>query len=94
MLRIRENEIIHKVELLKEYEALQEEVAAEINAIKNELKETLDLLGTEELEAGQYIVRYSTIISNRLDTTLMKRTIPQVYAAYVRQVTSRRFSIT
>lgn len=92
--RIRQNELIRKIETLREYEALQAEVAAEITAIKDSLKEEMELMQVDEMEVGRYIMRYTTVVSSRLDTTALKRTIPQVYTAYTKQVTSRRFSIT
>ena len=48
---------------------------------------------TEELEAGQYIVRWSSVLAQRLDTTALKKALPEVYKAYLKQVASRRFSI-
>jgi len=92
--RIKTNELIRKIETLREYEALQMEVAAEITAIKDSLKSEMELYGLEEMEVGQFVMRNTVVISHRLDTTALKRTIPQVYAAYTKQVTSRRFSIT
>ncbi len=52
------NEIISKIETLNEWEALMEEARAEAESIKDELKQMMLERGTEELEAGQYIVRY------------------------------------
>lgn len=49
---------------------------------------------TEELTAGQYIIRWTSIVSNRFDTTAFKKVMPDVYNAYTRAVSSRRFSIS
>jgi predicted phage-related endonuclease len=49
---------------------------------------------TEELNAGQYIVRYTTVLSNRFDSTAFKKVMPEVYKAYTKQTASRRFSIS
>ena len=48
---------------------------------------------TEELEAGQYIIRWTSVLTNRFDTTAFKKVLPDVYKAYTKQITSRRFSI-
>lgn len=48
---------------------------------------------TEELEAGKYIVRWTSVLSNRFDTTAFKKVMPELYKAYTKQVSSRRFSI-
>ena len=86
-------EIISKIEALKEWEALAAEAAAEIEALKDSIKKEMDAQGVEELEAGQYIARFTTVLSNRLDTTLLKREHPEMYKQYTKQSTSRRFSI-
>ena len=86
-------EIISKIEKLKEWEALATEAAAEIESLKDSIKREMDIRGVEELEAGQYIARFTTVVSNRLDTTALKRENSAVYQRYIKQVTSRRFSV-
>lgn len=86
-------EIISKIEALKEWEQLAAEAAAEIESLKDALKKEMDARGIEELEAGQYIARFTTVISNRLDTTAFKRDNSELYQQYLKQTTSRRFSI-
>lgn len=86
-------EIISKIEALKEWEALAAEAAAEIEALKDSIKREMDSRGVEELEAGQYIARFTTVVSNRLDTTALKRENSSLYQRYTKQITSRRFSI-
>ena len=49
---------------------------------------------TEELEAGQYIVRWSSVLTQRLDTTAFKKAMPDVYKAFTKQTASKRFSIS
>lgn len=86
-------EITTKIEALKEWEALAAEAAAEIEALKDAIKREMDSRGVEELEAGQYIARFTTVVSNRLDTTALKRENNAIYQRYIKQTTSRRFSI-
>lgn len=87
-------EIISKIETLKEWEALAAEASAEIEALKDAIKHEMNNRGVEELEAGQYIARFTTVVSNRLDTTALKRENNALYQRYIKQTTSRRFSIT
>ena len=87
-------EIISKVETLKEWEQLAAEAAAEIDSIKDEIKRHMDGMGVEELEAGTHIIRYTTVLSNRFDSTAFKKVMPDVYKAYTKQTTSRRFTIS
>ena len=87
------NDLVMKVEQLKELENLLEEVKLEAEAIRDEIKQEMMARDTEELEAGQYIVRWTSILSNRFDTTAFKKVMPDVYKAYTKQISSRRFSI-
>ena len=78
------NELISKIEALNEWEALMEEARAEAEAIRE----------TEELTAGQYIVRWTPVLSNRFDSTAFKKMYSDLYKAFTKQTASRRFSIS
>lgn len=86
-------EMVLKVEKLKELEELLEEVKAEAESVRDEIKQEMMAQDTEELEAGQYIIRWTSVLSNRFDTTAFKKVMPDVYKAYTKQVASRRFTI-
>ena len=87
------NDLVMKVEKLKELEELLEEVKTEAESVRDEIKQEMLTQDTEELEAGQYIIRWTSVISTRFDTTAFKKVLPDVYKAYTKQITSRRFSI-
>lgn len=87
------NELLNKIQALNEWEALMEEAKAEAEAIRDELKLEMLSRGTEELEVGQYMVRYQSIVSNRFDSSAFKKALPEVYKTFIRQSTSKRFSI-
>ena len=86
-------EITSKIEELKALTDLIEEAKAEAEALTDSIKEEMLSRGTEELQAGQYIVRWTSVLSNRFDSTAFKKVMPEVYKAYTKQVSSRRFSI-
>ena len=88
------NEVSRKIEALQEWEQIMEEAKAEAEAIRDEIKQELLNRDTDELEAGQYIVRWTSVLSQRFDTTAFKKVMPEVYKAYIKQVSSRRFSIS
>ena len=87
-------ELLAKIELLNKYEAMMEELKAEAETIRNTIKAEMEAREVEELIAGQYIVRYTAILSNRFDSTAFKKVMPEIYKAYTKQVSSRRFSIS
>lgn len=87
-------ELLAKIELLNKYEAMMEELKAEADIIRNTIKAEMDAREVEELIAGQYIVRYTAVLSNRFDSTAFKKVMPEIYKAYTKQVSSRRFTIS
>ena len=86
-------ELSSKIEALKEWESVIDEAQAEAEAIRDEIKAEMLKRNTEELQAGAYIVRWTSVLSQRFDTTAFKKVMPEVYKAYIKQVTSRRFTI-
>lgn len=86
-------EITSKIEALKELEALIEEAKAEAEALRDEIKTEMLSRNTEEMEAGQYIVRWTPVLSQRFDSTAFKKVMPDIYKSFTKQVSSRRFSI-
>ena len=87
------NELLNKIEALNEWEALMEEARAEAEAIRDSIKQEMMERDTEELECGQYIIRYTSVLSNRFDTTAFKKTYGDLYKAFTKQTASKRFSI-
>jgi predicted phage-related endonuclease len=92
--KIMYDELIKKIKEIKELEELINEAEAEVEALKDELKAELLKRNTEELDTGKYIVRWTSTLSNRFDSTAFKKVMPEVYKAYTKQVSSRRFSIS
>ena len=86
-------EITKKIEELKELEALIEEAKTEAEAIRDEIKTEMLKRDTEEMEAGQYIIRWTSVLSQRFDTTGFKKAHADLYKEYTKQVASRRFTI-
>lgn len=86
-------EITSKIEALKDLESLIDEAKSEAEALRDEIKQEMLNRDTEELEAGQYIVRWTSVLSQRFDTTAFKKVMPDIYKAYTKQVSSKRFSI-
>ena len=86
-------EMYYLIEALKEWEKVMEEAKAEADAIRDQIKAELIAQETEELEVGNYIVRYTSVLSNRFDTTSFKREHNDLYQQFTKQTASRRFSI-
>lgn len=88
------NEIAAQIESLKALEDLIEEAKAEAETLRDTIKQEMLLRDCEELTAGQYIVWWTSVLSQRFDTTAFKKVMPEVYKTFTKQVSSRRFSIS
>ena len=87
-------ELLAKIELLNKYGGVMEEIRTEGDSIRNSIKAEMEAREVEEMIAGQYIVRYTSVLSNRFDSTAFKKVMPEIYKAYTKQVSSRRFTIS
>ena len=67
-----ETTIITKIEELKALEQFMEELKAEAETLRDSLKEEMVRQNNEELEAGSYIVRFTSVLSTRFDTKRFK----------------------
>lgn len=87
-------EIIKNIEYLQELEGFMEEIRVEAETIRDNIKAEMMAQNVEEMEAGKYIIRWTSVLSNRFDSTAFKRTYADLYKAFTKQTASRRFSIS
>ncbi len=87
-------EIISKIEEIRQLEELIAEASAEAEILRNAIKQQMLLEDTEEMEVGQYMVRYTNILTQRFDTTGFKKAHSELYKEFLRQSASRRFTIS
>ena len=87
------NELITAIEQLKEWEAILEEAQNEVEALRDSIKQQMLEEETEELMVGTYIVRWTSILSNRFDSTAFKKEHAELYKSFTKQVASKRFTI-
>ena len=91
---VNKNEIQAQIESLRALEELIEDAKTEAETLRDAIKQELLSREVEELSVGQYIVRWTSVLSQRFDTTAFKKVMPEVYKAYTKQVSSRRFTIS
>ena len=83
-----------RIAIQQKRKAAQALEAGEVEAIKDSIKAEMADRDLDELEAGSYIVRYKTVATSRFDSTAFKKTYEDLYKAFLKQTTSRRFSIS
>ncbi len=88
------NELETRINKMQEWEELAKEAAAEAEAIRDSIKAEMMERNTEELEAGAFIIRWTSVLSNRFDTTAFKKEHGELYKAFTKQSASRRFTVS
>ena len=85
------NELESKVKELRQLQALIEEATAEAEAIKDTIKAAMG--DTEELRAGEYKITWKAVNASRIDTTALRKALPDVAERFTRITTNRRFCV-
>ena len=77
---------------LAEYIRMQEEAAAMVESLKDQLKERMTAAGVESLAGSEHKATYKEVTSSRVDTAALKNELPEVAARYTKTTTTRRFT--
>lgn len=77
---------------LAEYIRMQEEAAAMVESLKDQLKERMTAAGVESLAGSEHTATYKAVTSSRVDTTRLKKDLPEIAARYTKTTTARRFT--
>ena len=77
---------------VKKIQALEDEIKA-LQEQADQLKDEMTERQTEEMQTDNFIVRWKSVIGNRLDSKRLKAELPEIYKAFVKPTDSRRFTI-
>ena len=77
---------------LAEYIRMQEEAAAMVESLKDQLKERMAAAGVDSLTGSEHKATYKAVTSSRVDTTRLKKDLPEIAARYTKTTTARRFT--
>lgn len=80
-----------KARELRELQALIDEAQAEAEAIKDAIKVAMG--DSESVIAGEYKITYKAVTTARIDTTALKKAMPDVAQAFTKESTIRRFQV-
>ena len=83
--------------LASQYKKLQQQIKdleAQLDATKSELVDGMKQLDVDELIAGDNIIRYKKIESNRFDSTAFKKSHPELHSEFVKPSMSTRFTVS
>lgn len=84
-------EMNEKVKELRELKRMAEELADEISAIQDSIKTEMTARGVDELAGLDWKATYKEVTFNRLDSTALKKALPEVAERFSKTTTSCRF---
>ena len=87
------HELTIKAEELKSLMAMRSELEEQINDLQAELKDYMDHAGTDELRAGNFMIRWKMIESVRFNSRKFRADFPALYADYSEPTQTKRFSL-
>lgn len=85
------NELESKCRELRQLQALIEEAQAEAESIKDALKAAMGV--SETVQAGEYKITWKTVTTARIDTSALKKALPELAEQFTRSTTTRRFCV-
>lgn len=77
---------------LTQYIRMQEEAAATVESLKDHLKAQMQAAGVDTLAGAEHKATYKAVTSSRVDTSALKRDLPEIAAQYTKTTTARRFT--
>lgn len=77
---------------LAEYIRMGEQIAATVDGLKDQLKQIMREQNTDTLTGAEHKATYKAVTSSRVDTTALKKDMPDVAARYTKTTETRRFT--
>ena len=81
-----------KARELRQLQALIEEAQAEAEAIKDAIKAAMG--DSESVQAGEYRITWRAVTSARIDTSALRKALPDVAERFTKETVTRRFVIS
>lgn len=86
-------DINNTVKEIRELKRMREELDAEIAAAEDLIKAEMDRTSNYTIIGDDYKVTWNEVTSSRVDTTALKKAMPEVIEKFMKTTTSRRFCI-
>ena len=87
------NELITKLNELTELRKMAKDLNAEIEALQDAIKAHMAEVDTDTITAGAFKVTWKPVTSTRIDTTALRKDLPEIWQEYGKTTTTRRFSV-
>ena len=86
-------ELNGKIKELRSLRRMADELAGEIEALQDAIKAEMTARSVDELTGDDWKVTWREVVSNRLDSTALKKELPDIAARYTKASVSRRFTL-
>ena len=86
-------ELQTKVNDLREYRRMVEDLQAEIDAITDSIKQHMTAAGLDEITGADYRITWREVTTARLDGKALKAALPEIAQQFTRSTTARRFTV-
>lgn len=83
----------NRAKKLKELEAQQKELEQKIDSLKEEIKQEMEDRGAEEMQAGNFLIRWKAFNGSRFDAKTFQKEHESLYMQYLKAFESRRFTV-
>lgn len=90
----KEKEFTAKIRQIKELEQQKKQTEETISDLKDEIKAYMEKNKTTELAVDVFTVHWTETTSERFDSKAFRKDNEELYAEYLRETTTKRFSIT
>ena len=88
---IAQNNLDSLMREIAEYTRMAEEIAATLDSLKDTLKKHMEENGLDSIAGSEHKASYKAVTSSRIDTTALKRDMPEIAARYTKTTETRRF---
>ena len=86
-------ELNGKIKELRSLRRMADELAGEIEALQDAIKAEMTARNVDTLTGDDWKVTWKEVTSNRLDSTALKKELPDIAARYTKASVSRRFTL-
>lgn len=86
-------ELDSKIRELRELRRMADELQAEIDGITDTIKAEMTARNVDTLTGTDWKATWKEVTSNRLDSTALKKELPDIAARFMKASTSRRFTL-
>lgn len=89
-----QNELLDKLNEIKELKALQSEIADQLSALEDTVKNYMTAQGTDKIFVGTHKVQYVEYEARRFDSKTFKSEHEELYAQYTKTTLAHRLTIS